>query len=566
MTSIASLDNDLEEMHNNIGDLRKQVEAIHGGWERLTKSNEELSTQMATIAQTLSRMEAWQRAEKAAGKTVAGTSTQREQVHRSFSDTPMEGQSLGYRGIANNLESRSELLKKVDLPNFVGANPNVWINRAERFFRLGNFSERERFDLLSVRFEGTVLNWFNIELEEEPFVSWEDFKERLVLRFTQRMEDEPGKRLFAITQKGSITEYINEFEELRSMVTGIDEKNLVHVFFNGLKTEMKEVIKMKEPKGLRQHIAAVSMMEDSAFCKSVARVAHTVTPSRSTGFIPLRSSSNFNSNRQESSTSSQQVKKQGGHTGAKRLTPAEVAEKRRLGLCYQCDEKWSKSHECKAVGLQVITVVDGCEVELHNEEWIDTFEDENGVVTELMGISLASFFGLSSPTTTKVWGNIGQLKIVVMLDSGATHNFLSPAVVTQLQITPVRDRKLEIILGTGISVNGTGVCKDVLFGLPVLEDRADFIMLELGQVDMILGVQWLRTLGKCEVDWEKHEMSFDFKGKRVTLQGDSSLQNGHMTQKGLQLNKSHLNGIDAKLTLSSSRSILPISNKRFHFR
>ena len=258
-----------------------------------------------------------------------------------------------------------------------------------------------------------------------------------------------------LQSKGSITEYINEFEELRSMVTGIDEKNLVHVFFNGLKPEMKEVIKMNEPKGLCQHIAAVSMMEDSAFCKSVARVAHTVTTSRSTGFIPLRSSSKYNSNSQETGSSSQQVKqqRQGGHAGAKRLTPAEVAEKRRLGLCYQYDEKWSKTHECKSVGLQVLTVIDGCEVELHNEEWIDTFEDENGVVTELMEISLAAFFGLSSPTTTKVWGNIGQMKIVVMLDSGATHNFLSPSVVKQLQITPVRDRKLEIILGNGISVN-----------------------------------------------------------------------------------------------------------------
>lgn len=41
------------------------------------------------------------------------------------------------------------------------------------------------------------------------------------------------------------------------MVTGIDERNLVHVFFKGIKVEMKEVIKMKDPQGLRQHIEAV---------------------------------------------------------------------------------------------------------------------------------------------------------------------------------------------------------------------------------------------------------------------------------------------------------------------
>lgn len=79
----------------------------------------------------------------------------------------------------------------MDLPNFVGVNPNVWINRAERYFRLVNFSEQDKFDLLDVSFEGVVLNWFNIELVEEPFLSWQDFKERLILRFTRRIEDEP---------------------------------------------------------------------------------------------------------------------------------------------------------------------------------------------------------------------------------------------------------------------------------------------------------------------------------------------------------------------------------------
>ncbi|KAF2534336.1 hypothetical protein F2Q70_00031138 [Brassica cretica] len=107
-SSIVSIDTDLEEMHNNIGELKKQVEVIHGGWERLTKSNTDLSSQMATIVQTLSRMEAWQRADKAAGKAVAGTSSQQDQVHPSI-PVPIVGEHpLGYRGIANNLESRTD--------------------------------------------------------------------------------------------------------------------------------------------------------------------------------------------------------------------------------------------------------------------------------------------------------------------------------------------------------------------------------------------------------------------------------------------------------------------------
>lgn len=49
-------------------------------------------------------------------------------------------------------------------------------------------------------------------------------------------------------------------------------------------------------------------------------------------------------------------------------------------------------------------------------------------------------------------------------------------------------------------------------------------LFELGGVDVILGVDWLRTLGEVRVDWGRMRMVFLKEGHEIVLQGDPSLQ------------------------------------------
>ncbi|KAF8095647.1 hypothetical protein N665_0327s0003 [Sinapis alba] len=218
------------------------------------------------------------------------------------------------------------------------------------------------------------------------------------------------------------------------------------------------------------------------------------------------------------------------------LSKAYIAEKRRLGLCYTCDAKWSRQHVCPNATLQVLTELNGMDVSLIDQEVWDTEDDDILWEPQLKSISFKSFMGSSSPTTTKLRGMLKKLTMVVMLNSGATHNFISPALAGQTRLKVEKRRDMEVMLGTWVYVHSLGVCTNVQITLQGVTFTTDFIVLDLGAVDAILGMQWLRTLGKCQIDWDKHEYEICYKGKRVKLTGDPTLHNPHKSLRALQEN------------------------------
>ncbi|MCH99576.1 peptidase aspartic active site, partial [Trifolium medium] len=55
-----------------------------------------------------------------------------------------------------------------------------------------------------------------------------------------------------------------------------------------------------------------------------------------------------------------------------------------------------------------------------------------------------------------------------------------------------------------------------------VEVIVDALVLDLGGLDVILGVSWLCTLGKVMMDWQALSMQFWYEGKSVVLQGQGT--------------------------------------------
>ncbi|XP_019089071.1 PREDICTED: uncharacterized protein LOC104733383 [Camelina sativa] len=415
---------------------------------------------------------------------------------------------------------RENLMKNVEMAVFDGVGVYSWVARVERFFRLGGYNDEEKLALVSVSLSGEALSWYNWVINTREFNSWMQFKSSLMLRFGNLKIREPSQSLFCIKQTSSLADYIQRFEDLSSQVSGLDEHKLEGIFLNGLTQEMQELVHMQKPRNLDEMVAEARAMESSIMRRLVRK--EPILANKENQSSTHEGNSLYNTNTWKTKTlvtdTIQTSEKQAGRVEQRprrHSTNAELDEKRKKGLCFKCDGPWSKDHKCPNKELRVLTVLNGYEVEVLN----------------------GNVDGIAGPTTTKVRGSVGKEAIVIMLDSGATHNFISLEAVKKLKLKCRANPDLNIKLGTGILVNGLGVCERVTFSTQGLEFTTDFIVLELGQVDVILGVYWLRTLGECRVNWEKNEMSFLYKGKMVSLKGEPDLLISKMSLKSLSSGK-----------------------------
>lgn len=102
----------------------------------------------------------------------------------------------------------------------------------------------------------------------------------------------------------------------------------------------------------------------------------------------------------------------------------------------------------------------GTEIEI-SEEQMEHREDEEEEITEVAELSVNSVVGLSAPHTIKLRGTINGEEVVVLIDSGATHNFISESLVRRLGLTRGTSRGYGVMVGGGMIVQGKGICEEV---------------------------------------------------------------------------------------------------------
>ncbi|KAI0523142.1 hypothetical protein KFK09_005532 [Dendrobium nobile] len=145
----------------------------------------------------------------------------------------------------------------------------------------------------------------------------------------------------------------------------------------------------------------------------------------------------------------------GSEENFKRLTEKEMQEKRAKGLCFRCEEKYTLGHRCKDQTFQALTICNDEEAEGGEEETEEEMEEK--LHLDLAEVFPNSVVGFTMNHTMKVKGELEGKEVVVLIDSGATHNFISTQVVDQLGVKLVDTGCYGVMMGTGKVEKGQGI-------------------------------------------------------------------------------------------------------------
>ena len=81
--------------------------------------------------------------------------------------------------------------------------------------------------------------------------------------------------------------------------------------------------------------------------------------------------------------------------------------------------------------------------------------------SEEVEITLYALIGTPTPSTMRIRGKINGVNLVVLLDTGSTHNFIDAALVPSLHLLVDQSQTLEIKVANGAVVKTQGFCDQV---------------------------------------------------------------------------------------------------------
>ncbi|WVZ22270.1 hypothetical protein V8G54_000814 [Vigna mungo] len=314
-------------------------------------------------------------------------------------------------------------------------------------------------------------------------VGWLGLKVGLINRFGGGFRGTVYEQMATLWQKGMVENFIRSLEILLGQTQGLSEELILGFFLAGLREEIKGQV---NPVTVRA--STIVRGDGDRHFATRTDEAEGVGTTRTEG-----SSTTSNTNARGNTIAG------GENRGivVRNLPYPEFLKRREEGRCFRCGGPFAPGHRCSKRSLRILLLAED-EEEESNEETVEEMKP--------MELSACSAEGLTPPKTMKLTGLIGEQRVVVLNDSGASHNFISRRVMEELELSMTETPPYVVSLGDGHKRTTSERCEKVRIRLG---DAT------LGGVDVILGIAWLAKLGEVVLNWREMSMKYVVGGDKL---------------------------------------------------
>ena len=116
-----------------------------------------------------------------------------------------------------------------------------------------------------------------------------------------------------------------------------------------------------------------------------------------------------------------------------------------------------------------------------------------------------------------MFGHIKNTKVMVLVDSGSKHNFIDSRVAKQLNIFIYPTIIFQVLIPGNKTTLWDGKCHKVELARKDCTLRFPMYAMAIRGVDIVLGAQWLETLGTIILNLQEQFIKFYENGRKYKL-------------------------------------------------
>lgn len=127
--------------------------------------------------------------------------------------------------------------------------------------------------------------------------------------------------------------------------------------------------------------------------------------------------------------------------------------------------------------------------------------------------------GDEAPSTIRLRAMVGDQVMLLLVDSGSTHSFVSETFVSRLGAATEPLPPVSVRVANGHRLHCDRIVRKLAWQVPDHTFHTDLRVLQLSAYDGVLGMDWLGAHSPMNCHWLEKTIAIETEGKQVQLQG-----------------------------------------------